>query len=151
MPDILEAAVRLTKNDPTKTLVKILNKPAIQKFITDLNTEVQLYDQGEDSEGQQLANVSPIGGYAPSTIRIKSRKGQPSNRVTLKDTGDFYKTFDVTVKPNANFIINANTIKEGQDLQDRWGENIVGLRKDNVELVMNRLSEEYFKIIFRGL
>ena len=149
MADILEVAVRLSKNNPTKTLVKILNRKSIQKFITDLNTQVQLFSQGEDSEEVQLAATG--GGYAPSTIRIKARKGQPSNRVTLKDTGDFYKTFTITVKPNANFSIDADTMKAGTNLEDRWGENIVGLQKDNEVLVMDRLRDEYFKIIFRGL
>lgn len=148
MADILEVAVRLSKTDPTKTLVKILNRKSIQKFIISLNTEVQLFDQGEDSNEVQLAATG--GGYAPSTIRIKARKGQPSNRVTLKDTGDFYKTFTVTVKPNANFIINADTDKEGTNLEDRWGDKIVGLQKDNIDLVMDRLRDEYFKIIYRG-
>lgn len=147
--DILEVAVRLSKNNPTKTLVKILNKPKIQKFITDLNTKVQLFDQGEDSREVQLSDIG--GTYAPSTIRIKARKGQPSNRVTLKDTGDFHKTFEVIVKPNANFTIIADTDKDGTDLTNRWGSDIVGLQKDNIDLVMNRLREEYFKIIYRGL
>jgi hypothetical protein len=149
MADILEVAKRLSKSNPTKTLVRILNKKSIQKFITDLNTKVQLFDMGEDSNEVQLASIG--GTYAPSTIRIKARKGQPSNRVTLKDTGDFYKTFTVKVKPNANFEIEADTIKSGQDLEDRWGENIVGLQKDNIDLVIDKLRDEYYKIIFRGL
>jgi hypothetical protein len=148
MLDILELAVRLSKNDPTKTLVKILNRKSIQKFITDLNTKVQLFEQGEDSRGIELAAIG--GAYAPSTIRIKARKRQPSNRVTLKDTGDFYKTFSITVHPNANFTISANTNKGGQDLEDPWGENIVGIQKDNVDVVMDRLCTEYLKIIYRG-
>jgi len=147
--DVLDVAYKLSKTNVTQTLVKILNKPSIQKFITDLNTKVQLFDQGEDSNEVQLAAIG--GTYAPSTIRIKARKGQPSNRVTLKDTGDFYKTFTITVKPNANFSIDADTIKAGTNLEDRWGENIVGLQKENEVLVMDRLRDEYFKIIFRGL
>ena len=149
MPDILEVAVRLTKTDPTKTLVKILNREGIQKFITDLNTKVQLFDQGEDSNEIQL---SAIGGiYTESTIRLSRTPKQNRSHINLKDTGDFYKTFEVTVKPNANFTITADTIKSGQDLEDRWGDNIVGLQKENVDLVMERLLQEYFKIIFRGL
>ena len=151
MTDILQVATRLARIDVTKTLVKILNRKSIQKFITDLNTKVQLFDMGEDGEGRELATVSPIGGYAPTTIRIKARKGQPSNRVTLKDTGAFHKTFEVLVKPNASFSIDADTIKDGTDLQDRWGSEIVGLQDENVVLVMNRLRDEYYKIIFRGL
>ena len=149
MADILQVAEKLARTNVTQTLVKILNKPKTKKFITDLNTKVQLFDYGENNEGVQL---SAIGGtYAPSTIRIKARKGQPSNRVTLKDTGDFYKTFDVQVKNNANFTITANTMKSGQDLEDRWGDDIVGLQDENVIKVMQYLETEFYKEVFRGL
>ena len=142
-------AYRLSKVNVTAVLVKILKKPKTQKYITDLNTKVQLFGYGEDSRGIRLDVVSDIGGYAPSTIKIKARKGQPTNRVTLKDTGDFYKTFDVQVKPNADFSITANTKKGGQDLEDRWGDNILGLQDENVVLVMEYLETEFYKVVLR--
>jgi hypothetical protein len=147
--DILLVAERLAKTDVTKTLVKILKKKAIQKFITDLNTKVQLFDYGEDATGMRLDVVSDIGGYAPSTISIKARKGQPTNRVTLKDTGDFYKTFDVIVNNDASFKVQADTMKGGQNLEDRWGEDIVGLQEENVILVLDRLRDEFYKAIYK--
>jgi hypothetical protein len=147
--DILEVAYKLAKVNVTAVLVKILKKPKTQKFITDLNTKVQLFDYGEDSRGIRLDVVSDIGGYAPSTIKIKARKGQPTNRVTLKDTGDFYKTFDVQVKANADFSITANTMKGGQDLQERWGDNILGLQDENVIKVMEYLETEFYKVVLR--
>tara|TARA_R110002020_G_scaffold319338_3_gene535237 strand:- start:1599 stop:2048 length:450 start_codon:yes stop_codon:yes gene_type:complete len=149
MADILQVASKLARTNVTKTLVKILNKKSVQKFITDLNTKVQLFDMGEDSRGVQLASIG--GSYAPSTIRIKARKNQPSNRVTLKDTGEFHKSFDVQVKPNANFTITADTNKGDQDLEDRWGDDIIGLQKENVVLVMEMLEREFYKVVFRGL
>ena len=147
--DILLIADRLAKTDVTAVLVKILKKPKTQKFITDLNTKVQLFDQGEDNRGIQLASIG--GTYSPTTIRLKARKGQPTNRVTLKDTGDFYKTFDVKVSNNASFSITANTDKEGQDLEDRWGEDIIGLQDENVIKVMEYLENEFYKEIYKGL
>ena len=149
MADILEIAERLAKTDVTKTLVKILNKKSTQKFITDLNTKVQLLDFGEDSQGVQL---SAIGGiYAESTIRLSKTKKKNRSHINLKDTGAFYKTFDVVVSNNANFSITADTMKGGKDLEDRWGDKIVGLQKENIDLVLDMLREEYFKVIFRGL
>lgn len=147
--DVLEAADRLSKVNVTSVLVKILKQAKTKKYITYLNTKVQLFDYGEDARGVQLAAVG--GGYAPSTIRIKSRKGQPTNRVTLKDTGDFYKSFDVQVKPNADFSITSDSIKNGVDLHKRWGENIEGLQPENVVLVMDYLETEFYKNVFRGL
>ena len=136
---------KLANTDVTKVLVKILNNKNIQKLITDLNTKVQLSDQGEDSEGKKLASIG--GGYAPSTVRIKRIKRQPTNRVTLKDTGDFYSSFDVKVESNADFTIEADTTKGSYDLTERYGDNLVGLQKENVESVMELLEQEFYKEI----
>ena len=144
--DVLIVARKLSKINVTNTLVKILNKKATKKFITDLNTKVQLFDYGEDNRGIELAAIG--GSYAPSTIKIKARKGQPSNRVTLKDTGDFHKSFDVSVKSNASFSITANTMKNGKDLEDRWGEDIIGLQKENEEKVIDFLRDEFYKALW---
>ena len=149
MADILQVATKLARTNVTKTLVKILNKKSVQKFITDLNTKVQLVDYGEDSRGVQL---SAIGGiYATSTIRLSKTKKKNRSHINLKDTGAFHKSFDVQVKSNANFSITANTVKNGVDLEDRWGEDIVGLKDENVELVIDRLRDEFYKAVFRGL
>jgi len=149
MADILQVATKLARTNVTKTLVKILNKKSVQKFITDLNTKVQLVDYGEDSRGVQL---SAIGGiYATSTIRLSKTKKKNRSHINLKDTGAFHKSFDVQVKSNANFSITANTVKNGVDLEDRWGEDIVGLQDENVELVIDRLRDEFYKAVFRGL
>lgn len=136
---------KLANTDVTKTLVKILNDKKIQKLITDLNTKVQLFDQGEDAEGKKLASVG--GGYAPSTVKIKKIKRQPTNRVTLKDTGDFYDSFSVKVESNANFTINADTAKGSYDLTERWGDDLVGLQDENVKIVMELLEQEFYKEI----
>ena len=57
----------------------------------------------------------------------------------------------MTVRANANFTITADTIKNEKDLEDRWGEDIVGLQKESVVLVMEFLENEFYKVIFRGL
>ena len=106
-----------------------------------------MFDYGEDSRGVQLASIG--GSYAPSTIAIKRRKGQPSNRVTLKDTGDFYKSFEVVVKPNASFLIDSDPMKEGQNLEDRYGDNIEGLQPENIVKVMDYLRTKFYAIIYR--
>lgn len=147
--DILTLANKLAKIDVTRVLVKILNKQSTVKFITDLNTKVQLVDFGEDSNGTQL---SAIGGiYALSTIRLSKTKKKNRSHINLKDTGAFHKSFDVQVRPNASFTITADTKKGDQDLTDRWGDDIVGLQKENIELVMEFLEEQFYKEIFRGL
>jgi len=130
---------KLANINVKKTLVKILKDKRIQKQITDLNTEVQLFQRGEDSEGKKLEK------YAPSTIRIKKIRRQPTNRTTLKDTGDMYETWYVNVGNDASFTIEANTVKDGYDLREKYGDDIVGLTDENVKIVIELLEQEFYK------
>ena len=145
--DILLVASRLAKTDVTQEIVKILNKKTVQKFITDLNTKVQLFDYGEDSEGVQL---SAIGGmYALSTIKLSRTPKKNRSHINLKDTGDFYDTFTVKVNNDASFKIQADTMKNGKNLEDRWGDKILGLQEENIILVLDRLRNEFYKAIYK--
>jgi len=90
-------------------------------LVVNLNTEEQLRE-GINSLSIPLSEIG--GNYSPITVRIK---GLSSNDVvTLRDTGDFYKSFDVTIEKDG-FVITSNSVKDGIDLTERWGEDIVGL------------------------
>ena len=45
--------------------------------------------KGERSDGRKISDP-PGQPYTAYTKRVKKSKGQPTDRVTLKDTGDFY-------------------------------------------------------------
>lgn len=55
-----------------------------------MNAEEQLFEQGINRLGVDIMDYAP---YSPLTIAIKEEKGQPTNRVTLRDTGDFEASF----------------------------------------------------------
>lgn len=63
--------------------------------------------------------------YAPLTVAIKRMKGQPTDRVTLKDTGDFYRGFSVIV--TADQVLTGSTDEKSAKLQAKYGEAIFGL------------------------
>lgn len=72
---------------------------------------------------------SPINPfYTARTVAIKAKKGQPTDRVTLKDTGDFYAGILIDVRGDL-FVIESADWKNSM-LQDRYGENILGLGTD---------------------
>lgn len=96
-----------------------------QEKIVELNVE-QLYDYGINSLGIRIDTYAP---YSPYTVYIKKEKGQPYDRVTLRDTGDFHSSFEVIFNP-ASFYITATDSKT-QELIDRYGENIFGLTAEN--------------------
>lgn len=57
----------------------------------DLNRS-QLYDQGVDSDNR------PLGKYAESTKKKKSKDGQRSDHITLNDTDGFYDKMFLNTK-----------------------------------------------------
>ena len=133
MGELLSFANRLEKVNLKRALKNILLQAETQKFIISLNTDDQLFNKGQDSEG---VNLEDIGGeYSPFTEEQKIRDGLPFNRVTLFQKGDFYATFRIEVG-NGHFDIVANTIKDGVDLQDRWGIKILGLNEKNTAKIL---------------
>lgn len=113
--------------------------------IIDQQTKGQMY-QGEDANGLQF-----VPSYALSTIMTKKRKGQPTNRVTLKDSGDLYKSIKVDAK-TTEFIISAN-VEYFKYLVNHYSSNIIlGLNKEYLnefvkKKVLPNLEVEFKKII----
>ena len=102
--------------------------------IVELNVE-QLYEYGINSLGISIDTYAP---YSPYTVRVKNEKGQPTDRVTLRDTGDFHKSFGAVVGP-VDFYITATDYKTDM-LVERYGEKIFGLIPQNkTELVQKYL------------
>jgi len=117
--------------DITSTLFFVFSQNDIQLFAIELNTgspniseHGQLFLQGIDSEDVLLSAIG--GDYAPVTKEIKSFEGLPIDRITLYQEGDFYKSWEFIQKEDS-FVLKADTIKEGEDLRDRWGPDIIGL------------------------
>jgi hypothetical protein len=63
--------------------------------------------------------------YTRTTKSIKRRKGQPTDRVTLKDTGHFYDSIYLVVTQNT-FKVTSSDVKNGK-LIDKYSEKIFGL------------------------
>ena len=102
--------------------------------ILDMNTEDQLFAKGQDAEGVSL------GKYAPLTVSIKSGLGQPTNRVTLKDTGDFHRSFFARFV--GKFITIGATDEKAEKIEDRYRKDIYGLSKANIQKLTDMLRPE---------
>lgn len=98
--------------------------------ILDMNTETQLYEQGITATGISIMDYAP---YSPVTIEIKQAAGQPYDRVTLRDTGDFHRSFFLQID-NEKFTFNAEDWKT-RDLLRLYGDEIMGLTPENVQLL----------------
>lgn len=100
--------------------------------IVEMNTRDQLYDHGVNSLGVSIMDYKP---YRPLTIQIKEAKGQPTNRVTLRDEGDFQRSFYVDAD-NLQFEIKAEDWKTPK-LVKKYGNSIFGLTPENIVKLMN--------------
>ncbi len=117
-------------------LIKVLSEDkSFIDLIIGLNTQKQLFDKGIDSTGRSLESIG--GLYSFETVKIKNELGQPTDRVTLKDTGDFYESFRVFFR-DGNLVITADTIKDTDNLIDRWGADILGLTGESLSVLREK-------------
>lgn len=99
-----------------------------EAYICDMNAEEQLYEQGVNRVGVNISDYAP---YSPVTIQIKQIKGQPYDRVTLRDEGDFHSSFYIEAD-NMQFEIKASDEKT-EFLIRKYGRQILGLTDENIQ------------------
>lgn len=136
----LEVIARNLLKLNTKDALKVVTgNKSIQYEALRLNRQVQLYEKGVGVDGKSLRSVYARGAavYAPKTEYYKREKGQPINRVTLRDTGKFYNTFSVRVISNGEMFIDADTLKDGKDLQDQFGQ-VIGLNEESKSVLREK-------------
>jgi len=102
--------------------------------IIDYNTETQLYDKGQAADGTPIEPP-----YSPVTEYIKRLKGQPTDRVTLRDTGDFHQSFAIDWR-STEFEIYATDPKTGK-LVRGYGKEIFGLDEIGLQQLRDDLLE----------
>ena len=118
---------------------KLLLKAAknLEDLALDLNRS-QMYDEGIDAKGKQ------IGKYSEATVRIKQRKGQPTDHMTLLDTGSFYKKMFVNAK-QFPILIDSKDSKTPM-LEEKYSENILGLTSENTKTYREAVKLEFKKL-----
>jgi hypothetical protein len=101
----------------------------LEKVTTDslTDTEEQLVEHnqsqmyyGEDAKGVEIGPA-----YKPLTVFLKTQKGQPTDRVSLYDEGDFYA--GMYAKVQGNEIVFDSTDSKAAKLKRKYGEAIFGL------------------------
>ena len=101
----------------------------------------QLYRRGINGKGEKIMDYMP---YTATTVKIKKRKGQPTTRVTLRDTGDFHKSMFV-VFDSDGFYITASDDKT-QSLIEKYGSEIFRLTDKNFNrIIRSHIRKELVK------
>jgi|WetSurMetagenome_2_1015567.scaffolds.fasta_scaffold35696_4 hypothetical protein len=96
----------------------------IDYIICDLNTQDQLYNNGVNADNEVIMDYEP---YSEITIKIKQNLGQPTDRVTLKNEGDFYRGFTIEFSDGGFYITSLD--KKAEQLALKYSTN---LAKDNI-------------------
>lgn len=143
LTDLIENGKGLSYQE---ALFFVFSQEHIQLFAIELNTGSpnnneygQLFLEGVDSKGVPLTRIG--GEYAPITKDLKRFEGLPFDRVTLYQDGDFYRSWQFIQKQDS-FVLRADTLKDGEDLQERWGSDIIGLTNESItELAKEVLPE----------
>lgn len=105
---------------------------SIEEQIVDINVEQQY--SGLRSDGESIRPP-----YAESTKRRKKRKGQPTDRVTLRDTGQYHASFAMSYEPDS-FSIYAQDFK-AKYLVHRYTTKIYGIQDE----YLKALAEEIYQ------
>jgi phage gpG-like protein len=122
--ETFERTLRELKASINKSIQTSIQKN--ESVLVDQQTEGQ-FDKGQDSNGAQF-----IPSYALSTKVIKRSKGQPTDRVTLKDSGDLYG--NITIQANTtNAIIETNTDYFKYLLVHYKNNSILGIQDEAME------------------
>lgn len=111
-----------------------------KKLIIHYNADEQLYKLGQDSKGSIIRPA-----YRPATIKLKKAKGQPTDRVTLKDTGRFHKTLIVT--PKEEYVEISSDLEYAKYLFQKYGSDVLGIQEELLNefvtrYVVPRIQEE---------
>lgn len=100
--------------------------------IIEMVAQNQLYEQGIEGRGVSIMSYRP---YAPRTIKKKQKKGQPYDRVTLRDTGEFHASLRVESDENGFYIVSSD--EKAEYLLERYGTTIFRLTNENLKELLN--------------
>ncbi len=125
MADVFDKArdaVEQMKNSVNPLIQETMEQ--YKSVILDYQVEKQLYDKGEDSKGSIIRPA-----YSPLTVKIKFKKGQPTDRVTWKDTGTLYKTMRII--PKADSVEILLSVPYAKELLEKYKDNeVLGIQEE---------------------
>lgn len=111
--------------------------------IVDLN--IKQLDEGVYTDGQAIEPE-----YTPLTKEIKKGKGQPFNRVTLEDEGDFKRGMHLE-GDTFPFEVNSTDLKIGKLDEKYNGEKFFGLSEENKTVVAQTIVKDDIVEYYKGL
>lgn len=135
MSTIKSLRTRVEQFSSKKAAVQSLEET--KESIADLN--VQQMMSGIRSDGSEI-----LPTYTDLTIAIKESKGQPTDRVTLRDTGLFQEAVTTTITQDS--VVTESTDPKSEKLQKKYGKRIFGLsEKFKAEYLRENLNPVFIR------
>lgn len=116
-------AITEIKESVNPTLKQVFE--ANESILREYNAKDQLFDRGVNS-----LNVRIQPAYAESTKLRKFKRRQPTNRVTLRDTGQFHDSIEFEVINGVLYI--STSLEYAKYLGNRYGKEILGITDINL-------------------
>lgn len=146
--DILESAKKEIEQFP-----KIVDETIRRTFenykgeLVDYQINRQWFEAGEKNDGDRIRPLNKdYEVYSQFTIRKKRAKGQPTDRITLKDTGKLHRS--ITIKVLADRLLIETNDPTFNKVEAQYGEGLLGIQDRYLrEFVENRLLIEIKKAL----
>ena len=124
-----------------KTIFEVLQKTINDNdfVIKDYIINKQLFREGIDGTGKKITPLkgkTQNGFYARLTIKLKKEKGDPTDRVTLRDTGEFYAHIQVDAFSD-RFEISSN-VSHDKKIIERYGIDVLKVTHENLSEFMQK-------------
>lgn len=133
--DVFDQKIRPLEDFQNDAPRRILDQVQdVEQQVVAWNADEQMFAAGVRSDG---SDITPA--YTPFTVRLKGFKGQPTDRVTLRDTGDFHDSLRLEFQAD-EFSIVAGDWKEAK-LKAKYGDLILGLTDANVQRLIDTIRE----------
>lgn len=147
MPTFIEIADGIRNLDFEKAIFQTLSSTRANDIVLSI-LKKRLETQGIDNDGKKLkTDNSSIGQYYSYYTQIKKKKkSQVTDRVTLKDTGDFYSSLYTKVN-GTDFYIGGSFEKEDGNMYENFKKMYPS--ESDFENAISALSEDEFSEILR--
>jgi hypothetical protein len=136
LSDLVERGLKL---DTAEALFFVFSQDETKDYILFLNRTKQIFNQGVGIDGGSLGEYSPFTDDL-NLFKTFTWNGQQKQKIAgepyfLYDSGALFDSFTVTVNKK-EIEINAFTVKEGEDLESKFGD-FVGLTEESQSELIN--------------
>ena len=116
---------------------------AISDILNTVEDDIVEMQQERLMKGLFVSEAEIYPFYTPFTVQVKKEKGQPHDKVTLKDTGAFHDAI-FAAQFGDKIVIDSDDEKSGE-LKEKYSENIFGLTQENKEILQQKTAKQIAK------